>query len=105
MIDNHANQLITILSRPGLPSRLSTAHVSAALGVPWRTLGHRLLSRSAVRLALAVLGWEYSPCRGKQGGHFKRSRPDSTAALAAEIRLPWAVITNALLFYATKSTI
>jgi hypothetical protein len=98
---SYAERLIATLSRPGLPSRLTTSQISAAIGAPWRTLGSRLLGRSGVKLALATLGWTYKPARGCRGGHFVRVSPDRTPEAQEAIGLPWSTITRALVWWPT----
>ena len=99
----YAERLIATLSRPNIPSRLSTSQVSAAIGAPWRALGSRLLGRSGVHTALAALGWTYKPARGRRGGHFVRVSADRTPEVERALGLSWVTIARALLWYSTAA--
>jgi hypothetical protein len=98
---NYASELIAALATPGLPSTVTTAYVSARLGVAWRTLSRRLLDRKGVQQALAILGWQYRPAPGRHGGRFVRCWPNRTQELSEALGLPWPTIVGALLFYET----
>jgi hypothetical protein len=100
---NHSSELIATLTQPGLPSTVTTAYVSARLGVAWRTLSKRLLERSGVQQALAVLGWRYRPALGRRGGRFVRTGPNRAQELSEALGLPWPTIVGALLFYSTAA--
>jgi hypothetical protein len=97
----YAFKLLAALAAPELPSIVTTAWISARLGVAWRSLSRRLLARSGVQQALAVLGWRYQPALGCKGGRFVRTEPDKTPELERALGLPWATISAALLFYET----
>jgi hypothetical protein len=99
---NYASELIATLAQSGLPSTVTTAYVSARLGVAWRTISKRLLGRSGVQQALTVLGWRYQPALGRRGGRFMRSSPSRAQELSEALGLPWPTIVGALLFYSTE---
>jgi hypothetical protein len=100
---NYAAKLVAALAQPGLPSSVTTAYVSARLGVAWRTLSRRLLARKGVQQAIAILGFEYRPAPGRRGGCFARVSADRTQELSEVLALPWPTIVAALLFYSTAS--
>jgi hypothetical protein len=101
MQEIYAHRLIAALSSPATPTSLTTAWVSSALGTDWRTLSKRLLGRPGVKLALAALGWEYRPQRGRKGGLFIRAGVSAVPAAEAAVGLPWATISRASLWYPT----
>jgi len=72
--------LIQILSRPDLPTKLTTKDISRLMeaetgkGVPWRTVSSNVLTPDFGR-ALEAIGWRYVPGKGRGGSHFERIPP------------------------------
>ena len=72
--------LIQILSRPDLPTKLTTKDISRLMEaetgkrVPWRTVSSNVLSEDFGR-ALEAIGWRYVPGKGRGGSHFERLPP------------------------------
>jgi hypothetical protein len=97
----YADKLVGALSQPGLPNVISTSWISDQLDVPWRTVSHRLLGRSAVKVALGLLGWTYRPASGRRGSSFIRVNVDCTPEAERSLGLPWATISKVLLWYET----
>jgi hypothetical protein len=69
--------LIQILSKPDLPTKLTTKDISRLMEaetgkkVPWRTVSSNVLTEDFGR-ALEAIGWRYVPGKGRGGSHFER---------------------------------
>jgi hypothetical protein len=69
--------LIQILSKPDLPTKLTTKDISRLMEaetgkrVPWRTISSNVLTPEFGR-ALEAIGWRYVPGKGRGGSHFER---------------------------------
>src|SRR5215470_11672278 len=72
--------LIQILSKPDLPTKLTTKDISRLMEaetgkrVPWRTVSSNVLTEDFGR-ALEAIGWRYVPGKGRGGSHFERIPP------------------------------
>jgi hypothetical protein len=65
--------LLSILSRPGLPPRLTQSWLGQQLGRPWREVSKHVMRKPAVLEAIATLGWAYRPGRGGRGSYFEKT--------------------------------
>jgi hypothetical protein len=69
--------LIQILSKPDLPTKLTTKDISRLMEaetgkrVPWRTVSSNVMTADFGR-ALEAIGWRYVPGKGRGGSHFER---------------------------------
>ena len=70
--------LIQILSKPDLPSKLTTKDISRLMQtetgkrIPWRTMSSNVLTEEFGR-ALEAIGWRYVAGKGRGGSHFERT--------------------------------
>ena len=70
--------LIKILSKPNLPSKLTTKDMSRLMEaetgkrIPWRIVSSNVLTPDFSR-ALEAIGWRYVPSKGRGGSHFERT--------------------------------
>jgi hypothetical protein len=67
-----ARAFLTVLSRPGLPPRITTRWISQQLKMPWRDVGKHVMKREDVRQGMEHLRWDYRPAPGRGGGAFVR---------------------------------
>jgi hypothetical protein len=67
-----AEALLEVLSRPGLPSTITTKWIGQQMHTPWRDVGKNVMPQEDVQRAIANLGWQYTPGRGRAGGAFTR---------------------------------
>jgi hypothetical protein len=73
-----AEALLSLLSRPGLPTVLTTKWISQQMGMPWRQMTQHL--SADVKRAIENLGWRYVSRRGRSGSTFERMLPISVIA-------------------------
>jgi hypothetical protein len=77
--------LIQILSKPDLPTKLTTKDISRLMEietgkrVSWRTISSNVLTADFGR-ALEAIGWRYVPGKGRGGSHFERRPPIQSQA-------------------------
>src|SRR5258708_14234258 len=65
-----AQALLSILSRPGLPTVLSTKWISQQMHTPWRQITQHL--SADMNRAIENLGWRYVSRKGRLGSTFER---------------------------------
>lgn len=75
-----ATKLYELLSRPGLPSSLSTKWIGQQLHKPWRDFGKNVMRRDIALRTIANLGWHYVQGRGRGGSYFLRITDEGMAA-------------------------
>jgi hypothetical protein len=68
-----AEALLSLLSRPGLPTTLSTKWISQQMRTPWRQITQHL--SADMWRAIENLGWRYVSRKGRLGSTFERIRP------------------------------
>jgi hypothetical protein len=68
-----AEALLSLLSRPGLPTVLSTQWISRQMHTPWRQIVQHL--SHDVKRAVVNLGWRYVSRKGRLGSTFERTLP------------------------------
>jgi hypothetical protein len=73
-----AEALLSLLSRPGLPTVLSTKWISEQMHTPWRQIVQHL--SADVKRAIENLGWRYVSRKGRLGSTFERILPMSMMA-------------------------
>jgi hypothetical protein len=73
-----AQALLLLLSRPGLPTTLSTKWISQQMRTPWRQITQHL--SADVKRAIENLGWRYVSRKGRLGSTFERILPMSVMA-------------------------
>jgi hypothetical protein len=76
-----AYALLSLLSRQGLPHRLSQRFLSEQLGRPWRDISKHVMKNESVMQAIENLGWRYVPDKGRRGSAFERI--EATPAILA----------------------
>ena len=78
-----AYALLSLLSRRGLPLKLSQRWIGQQLGKPWREISKHVMRNESVVKAIENLGWRYVPLPGRKGSYFERMEETTTALLAA----------------------
>jgi len=73
-----AEALLSLLSRPGLPTVLSTKWITQQMRTPWRQVTQHL--SADVNRAIENLGWRYVSRKGRLGSTFERIAPMSVMA-------------------------
>ena len=73
-----AEALLSLLSRPGLPTVLSTKWITQQMRTPWRQVTQHL--SADVKRAIENLGWRYVSRKGRLGSTFERIAPMSVMA-------------------------
>jgi hypothetical protein len=71
-----AEALLSLLSRPCLPTTLSTKWISQQMRTPWRQITQHL--SADVKRAIENLGWRYVSRKGRLGSTFERILPISS---------------------------
>jgi hypothetical protein len=76
--ETQAQALLSLLSRPGLPTFLTTKCICQQMGTPWRQMTQHL--SADVKRAIENLGWRYVSRKGRLGSTFERVLPMSVTA-------------------------
>jgi hypothetical protein len=78
-----AYALLSLLSRRGLPPKLSQRWIGQQLGKPWREISKHVMRNEDVLKVIENLGWRYVADKGRKGSYFERMGETTTSLLAA----------------------